>query len=311
MVSPLEQPWRLNADIRFACAGGVFFMHSNISALRWQSLAAGPANADHRSVMLLLLRSGKSTTQMSAGFTVGASQNEVLVQDTSVPFTTFTSAHEALLLLLPASLLRAHHLLRQVPVMTWSVHTAPGVLFVSTLEQVFSKLGTMSERELAAAGAGLAGLLDGVMESDPVLLSRQYRDVDRLLSMKRYLRAHLRGPDISIAELCRQFHCSRATLYRVFESEGGVESYINKLRLDCCMQELAKLRQPSHGLIDAMARAWGFTSTASFSSKFYRRFGVRPQEVGFAVEVVATKSERIKGPAGRELERVRSWLNLL
>jgi AraC-like DNA-binding protein len=310
-VAPLQQPWRFNSDIEFAQAGRIFFMKSSVSALRWQSLPGPSARSDRPLVMLLLMLSGKATLVMSDGFTVEASPDEVLVQSLDVPFTTFTSPHEALLLLLPAAFLQAQPMLRKVPAMSWPVHTAPGLLFVSTLKQVFAALPGMSERELAAAGAGLVGLLDGVMASDPRLVSSQYREPTRLPVMQRHILANLRQSDLGIEALCRHFYCSRATLYRLFEAEGGVAAYITKLRLDRCMLELANLQQPTSGLIDAMAKAWGFASTPSFVQKFHRRFGLRPQEVGAAVVSQSASDYRLKGGVGRDVERIKAWLDRL
>lgn len=56
--------------------------------------------------------------------------------------------------------------------------------------------------------------------------------------IKDFIAANLRNPQLSIDMLVKKFNCSRATLYRMFQSQGGVARYINRLRLQRCYKQL-------------------------------------------------------------------------
>jgi AraC-like DNA-binding protein len=89
----------------------------------------------------------------------------------------------------------------------------------------------------------------------------------------RYLMDERLSPEI----LQRQFRMSRATLYRLFEDEGGVAAYILGRRLDRCHALLAA--DSSHGRsIGDIAFGHGFASDAHFSRAFRRRFGMAPRD---------------------------------
>ncbi len=99
------------------------------------------------------------------------------------------------------------------------------------------------------------------------------------------------GPDF----LCREAGMSRSQLYRLFESEGGVASYIQRRRLRRCFAELSR---NSEGRSVAMiAEELGFSDPSSFSRSFRREFGLAPRDVrhqrqsGAPVEAGLAKAE--------------------
>lgn len=99
------------------------------------------------------------------------------------------------------------------------------------------------------------------------------------------------GPDF----LCRQAGMSRSQLYRLFESEGGVASYIQRRRLRRCFTELA--RNTEGRSVAGIAEELGFPDPSSFSRSFRREFGLAPRDVmhqrqsGAPVEAVLVKAQ--------------------
>ncbi len=57
--------------------------------------------------------------------------------------------------------------------------------------------------------------------------------------VRNYINSNLRNPDMSIDLICRAIGLSRATLYRLFEPEGGVARYVMQQRLQIVMKELS------------------------------------------------------------------------
>lgn len=94
---------------------------------------------------------------------------------------------------------------------------------------------------------------------------------------REYIHDNIGRPDLSIVEIAAYAGTSRATLYRVFESLGGVREYISFVRL-----ELAKSMMgggsPDRGAIANIAYACGFSSPGQFGKSFKKRFGISPTQ---------------------------------
>ncbi len=87
----------------------------------------------------------------------------------------------------------------------------------------------------------------------------------------QHLFEHGLGPRL----LVERFHVSRAHLYRMFETDGGVASVIRNRRLDAAMRELTGPRRRS---LTAISHDLGFSSSSQFSRAFRARFDCTPSE---------------------------------
>jgi AraC-like DNA-binding protein len=94
-------------------------------------------------------------------------------------------------------------------------------------------------------------------------------------SLKRLVERHLDSPALSAGFVCARSGWSRATVYRVFEAEGGLARYIRKRHLLGAFRELTS-GQPPHLRIVDLALAHQFASEASFNRAFRRAFGIPP-----------------------------------
>jgi AraC-like DNA-binding protein len=68
---------------------------------------------------------------------------------------------------------------------------------------------------------------------------------------------------------------SRPTVYRLFQHEGGLASYIRNLRLRHAADELAK---HSNAMVAEIAYGAGFKSASDFTRAFRRAFDMAPQD---------------------------------
>lgn len=93
-----------------------------------------------------------------------------------------------------------------------------------------------------------------------------------------YIDRNLASEELTTEHLCRQFACSRARLYRLFEPLGGVAGYIRQARLERCRRELADPQLRSRSVTDVAMR-WGFSSQSHFCRLFRRTFGLTPSDV--------------------------------
>ena len=92
-----------------------------------------------------------------------------------------------------------------------------------------------------------------------------------------YIERNLADPDLGPYQLCKQFNCSRATLYRMFDSLGGISNYIRKLRLQRCYGALR--RASGKAKITEVAMEWGFGNLSHFTRLFRATYGCAPSEV--------------------------------
>ena len=140
-------------------------------------------------------------------------------------------------------------------------------------------LGSGSSMPTSDALAGLVADAVGRARDAEVAIDRANRHLIRA-SIKRYIDANLQTEALSAALLCRRFKLSRATLYRLFESEGGLWRYIQDQRLNRAFARLASPAAVPARMID-LAVDFHFASDTTFVRAFRRRFGITPGEVRY------------------------------
>jgi AraC-like DNA-binding protein len=158
------------------------------------------------------------------------------------------------------------------------------------LQSMVAPSGPVTEAEAVALADAFIGLVRRLMLNLP-----DHDAVDPFarasrLRVKDYINRVLDDPDLSSERLCRIFGLSRATLYRMFEKEGGVQRHIDARRLDRCFAELHNA-PATCGRVGEVSRRWGFHEAANFNRRFKNRFGVRPTDCLVAPDQVASDVE--------------------
>ncbi|AUT75171.1 AraC-type DNA-binding protein [Paraburkholderia hospita] len=92
-------------------------------------------------------------------------------------------------------------------------------------------------------------------------------------TLRRYIEANLHEPDLSPESVLLASQLSRPTLYRLFESEGGLATYIRNRRLSQAADELR--RYPNKAVVE-IAYGLGFNSASDFNRAFRRAFDMSP-----------------------------------
>jgi AraC-like DNA-binding protein len=105
----------------------------------------------------------------------------------------------------------------------------------------------------------------------------QVSQVGRMARARQFIINNILSPDLTVDALCRELAISRTRLYELFETQGGVATYIRRRRL---LQAHAMLTDPSETRkIAAVGLAVGFDSAANFSRAFTQQFGYSPSSV--------------------------------
>ncbi|MEP1206367.1 MAG: AraC family transcriptional regulator [Rhizobiaceae bacterium] len=94
---------------------------------------------------------------------------------------------------------------------------------------------------------------------------------------QNFILHNLDQPDLDVSSIANHVNASRATLYRAFESEGGVREAVNNIRLNAARQMLHS-NPPIRGLIVNVAFSCGFRSPNQFSRAFKEKFQLTPGE---------------------------------
>ncbi|MEZ2130863.1 MULTISPECIES: helix-turn-helix transcriptional regulator [unclassified Sinorhizobium] len=136
----------------------------------------------------------------------------------------------------------------------------------------------LTQAERQAAAQSLAQLAAGGMEgradnADP--LPRLSQEALRA-QIKRHIEENLGAASLDVANLCRRFALSRASLYRLFAPQSPA-SYIQQRRLHRAFAILVSPAFRPWRVIDVAVECQ-FSSDATFIRAFRREFGLTPGE---------------------------------
>ncbi|RKP56794.1 AraC family transcriptional regulator [Pararobbsia silviterrae] len=93
--------------------------------------------------------------------------------------------------------------------------------------------------------------------------------------VRRYIQANLFDDDLSPERVLGVLDLPRPTLYRMFEHEGGMATYIRHLRLRHAADDLVRRADLS---VTEIAYGAGFSSPSDFTRAFRRAFDMTPQD---------------------------------
>ncbi|MGY2047723.1 AraC family transcriptional regulator [Methylobacterium sp. JK268] len=99
------------------------------------------------------------------------------------------------------------------------------------------------------------------------------------IAVRRFIQRELAKPDLGAETICAHFGLSRSVLYRLFEADCGVVSYIRDRRLLHAMRLLAEGSAAAPVRISTLAYSLGFADEKTFTRAFKRRFGFAPSRV--------------------------------
>jgi AraC-like DNA-binding protein len=95
--------------------------------------------------------------------------------------------------------------------------------------------------------------------------------------VRRFIEDHLDEDHLTPEALAGRFGLSRATMYRLFVTDGGVQRYMQRRRLSRARLDLLSPAQRGKTVAEIGATA-GYTHAQDFIRAYRRAFGVRPAE---------------------------------
>jgi AraC-like DNA-binding protein len=202
------------------------------------------------------------------------------VYDMDLPYLVDVQTHtEALCLLIPRkNLSTARFEFRDLCLKVFPGDCGLGKVAYSLIFNTYQEFGKINEAmapDLASSITQLIRihLLQVCAEQDSQALTDVLRE-----RMRRYIKAHLRAPDLSLDTIAQAMRCTKRYLHKAFEGEeSSLSEYILHQRLDRCRESLA-MRSLNNQSITDIALSWGFSNSAHFSRTFRCRFSVSPSE---------------------------------
>lgn len=128
----------------------------------------------------------------------------------------------------------------------------------------------------SATIALLAAAMNGSPHDGPV--NRQGKPIAQSILVKRAIDEQLSNPNLNPEELAKMMAMSRSKLYSIFETYGGVKSYLRERRLSKALTMLTSPNQ-AHRSVGDVAFSLGFASEATFRRNFKNRYGLLPTDV--------------------------------
>lgn len=154
--------------------------------------------------------------------------------------------------------------------------------------------------EAVGSADAFGALIHNVLDQDRRgSRERRMHNLARSHALRAYVRANLNDPDLNSAQVCNAFAASRATIYREFEPDGGINSYILTQRLRSAMLHLVK-GPVERGDIGRIALSHGFRDTGHFSRTFRQAYGASATDFAGArdaLQVPAYEDDRQAGDA--------------
>lgn len=216
---------------------------------------------------------GELPMQVAAG--------DVVLVDALHPFITHVHGEEELLsFVVPRQMLLAALGGRFAPVPRVIPAASPAArLLRQTLLTAWEMLPETDAAGARQIEAMLIGALSGILDADgaqPAETAKADSNTAVFAAMRLHIEQNLHDPALDAAALCKQFHCSRATLYRLFASVEGVAGFIRRRRLERCHADLLSARPGD--TVANIARRWGFASEHHFSRLFHGTYAMTPGE---------------------------------
>lgn len=149
-------------------------------------------------------------------------------------------------------------------------------LFFTCVRELVDCVDVLDVHQLPHVSQAVAMLGSACLRGQ--VADRPASDVQLSIAIRQYVEKELGSQGLGAEALAEHFGLSRATLYRQFASEGGVQRFIRERRLLRAMRMLTQPGPTGRPRVSAVAYATGFSDEKTFSRAFKRRFGFLPRE---------------------------------
>ncbi|WP_296223991.1 helix-turn-helix domain-containing protein [Ralstonia sp. UBA689] len=219
-----------------------------------------------------------SCIRRDGGIETATRPGDLFIVDAAQPLTTSTTDSRFLSLVVPRRLLTP--LLQSPDELSMRVlrGDAPMIgLLRDHLCSLYHSVGQLSDAEAQAVIPGTLQLAAAAVNSQVTESNVRAVYESLFAAVCRHINRNLADLTISPESVAFHFGTSRATLYRLFEREGGFLNYVRTQRLRQCYAILAD-RSQIHRPIAEIARTYGYSDASNFTRAYRRAIGMSPRE---------------------------------
>ncbi len=204
---------------------------------------------------------------------------DLIFHDLTVPFETHHTDFEVSTLVFQRDILSAYvDVDRGYPSFRISKERAEHGLLVGLIEELRRTAPLMDRRAVSSVLRCLTELLANVLTPtchQTPLVSEEGRHFLQMRAAHKLLQQHISDHTLSSTEVAKALGISRATVYRLFEPQGGVMQTLKRMRLARARQIL--VARPTLS-IQRVAETCGFKNAHHFSRAFKQEFDSSPGE---------------------------------
>ncbi len=273
-VQPLAPPGEeFQVDCRAWQLGDLVITANRISAVRIERTLSHIRADGRDTYSFALLRRGSWNATIDAGF-IQVASGQIGVMDFAESWQVEGTDQDNIILVVPRALVQ--EIAPGAPPLHGRVMPGAGGRLLA--EHMFALVRYLPETMIDdvqtvqhATISLLSAALGALTQED----SRPFRHRQRAFGGKvlAYIEDRLTDPQLSVETICRNAAVSRATVYRAFQSAGGVAAYIQRRRLEAAHARIAE--GDGAGMAE-IADLFCFSSPAHFSTAFRRYFGYTP-----------------------------------
>ena len=208
-----------------------------------------------------------------------AGQGDIVIHDTAQPHAGSATAFTNITLFVPRGVLTPFLNRPDEQNMRVLPSAAPMArLLHAHVDNLWRTLPLLTEPQAAALSRPTVELIAAVLNGTPREDAVQGVMGAQLEEIRRYVRAHILDKDLSPVRIALSFGISARKLAYLFSSDGGVASYIQRLRLGLAHQSLRD-RAQAHKTVADIGLEHGFIYAQNFTRAFQRQHGLTPREV--------------------------------
>lgn len=270
-VQPLSEGFEV--DCRAWQLGDLLVTANRLSAVRIERTLSHIRADGRDTYSFILLRRGSWNANIDSGF-VQVASGQIGVMDFADSWQVEGTDQENIILVVPRALVQ--EIAPAAPPLHGRVMAGAGGRLLA--EHMFALVRYLPEttvddvHTVQHATMSLLSAALGALAQDE---SRPFQHQHRIFGSKAlaYIEERLTDSELSVDTICRNVAVSRATVYRAFQSVGGVSAYIQRRRLEAAHARIAE--GDGTGMAE-IADLYCFSSPAHFSTAFRRYFGYTP-----------------------------------
>ena len=291
----------------FCDVDGLVFNRVSYSATQFQRTSRHLRGGEGDLILVHMLLSGCEEGEVD-GREFRMDPTRVIVQDWAHAYETRAEASEQISVAIPRERLAARDLLYEKrPVIEWSHDSPQGRMVGHALRGIWESLPNATQADAPAMAAGFLGLLNGLLDPAGESAAASVPGPCSAAAMKDFLVRRLHQPRLGIDDVVEAFTCSRSTVYRLFQKEGGVRAFVADQRLMEAFRILTRFGGCNRPIVE-IATQLGFQDVSYFHRAFKRRFGIT---AGEAAEIGAGQNNEAAGPAHEskpmDLGKLHQW----